>query len=80
MIGRQTVNCDTHDVDRYGRDIATCWLGGENLNRAMVGAGHAVAYRRYLKAYVGAEDAARSASAGVWGTEFEMPWEYRSTR
>jgi endonuclease YncB( thermonuclease family) len=77
MIGRQTVRCETHDVDRYGRDIATCWLGGKNLNEAMVAAGQAVAYRRYSRAYVGAEDAARGAGVGVWGTTFEMPWDYR---
>lgn len=80
MIGSGTVRCETHDVDRYGRDIATCWLGGRNLNEAMVAAGQAVAYRRYSRAYLGAEDAARAAGAGVWATEFEMPWAYRKAR
>jgi endonuclease YncB( thermonuclease family) len=61
MIGRQTVRCETHDVDRYGRDIATCWLGDRNLNEAMVAAGQALAYRRYSRACVGVEDAARAA-------------------
>lgn len=77
MIGRQTVRCEPHDIDRYGRDISTCWLGGVNLNEAMVAAGQAVAYRRYSAAYVEVEDAARADGAGVWGTEFEMPWDYR---
>lgn len=77
MIGRQTVRCETHDVDRYGRDIATCWLGDRNLNEAMVAVGQAVAYRRYSGRYVGAEDEARAAGTGVWGTEFEMPWDFR---
>lgn len=80
MIGRQTVRCETLDVDRYGRDIATCWLGDQNLNEAMVSAGQAVAYRRYSKRYVGAEVEARAAGAGVWGTEFDMPWDYRRAR
>lgn len=39
LIGGGTVRCETHDVDRYGRDIATCWLGARNLNQAMVEAG-----------------------------------------
>lgn len=77
LIDRQTVRCETHDVDRYGRDIATCWLGDRNLNEAMVAAGQAVAYRRYSERYVGAEGEARAAGAGVWATEFEMPWDYR---
>lgn len=32
LIGHGTVRCVPHDVDRYGRDIATCWLGDVNLN------------------------------------------------
>ena len=77
MIGSSTVRCETHDVDRYGRDIATCWLDERNLNEAMVAAGQAVAYRQYSRTYVGAEDEARAAGVGVWAGEFEMPWDYR---
>lgn len=77
MIGRQTVRCETHDVDRYGRNLATCWIGARNLNEAMVAAGQAVAYRRYSGAYIGAEETARARAVGVWATDFEMPWDYR---
>ena len=55
LIGHGTVRCLPHDVDRYGRDIATCWLGDVNLNERMVAAGQAVAYRKYSKQYVEAE-------------------------
>jgi endonuclease YncB( thermonuclease family) len=77
LIGRQTVRCERHDVDRYGRDIATCWLGATNLNEAMVQAGQAVAYRKYSMRYVPVEEAARTAGMGVWSTEFDLPWSYR---
>lgn len=77
LIGREPVRCERHDVDRYGRDIATCWLGAVSLNEAMVRAGQAVAYRKYSVRYVPAEEAARASGAGVWATAFDMPWSYR---
>jgi endonuclease YncB( thermonuclease family) len=35
-IGQQTVSCERHDVDRYGRIVAVCHAGGEDLNAWMV--------------------------------------------
>lgn len=77
LIGRGTVRCVPHDVDRYGRDIATCWLGEVNLNERMVAAGQAVAYRKYSKRYIETEREAEAAGLGLWSTRFEMPWDYR---
>jgi endonuclease YncB( thermonuclease family) len=77
LVGRRTVRCVPHDVDRYGRDIATCWLDGVNLNERMVAAGQAVAYRKYSQRYVAAERKAEAAGLGLWSTRFEMPWDYR---
>lgn len=51
-IGRAPVSCDVRDVDRYGRLVAVCSEGGEDLNAWMVANGWAVAYRRYGRAYV----------------------------
>jgi endonuclease YncB( thermonuclease family) len=77
LIGRRTVGCVPHDVDRYGRDIATCWLDEVNLNERMVAAGQAVAYRKYSTRYVAREREAEGAGLGLWSTRFEMPWDYR---
>ena len=74
------MRCVPHDVDRYGRDIATCWLGDTNLNETMVATGQAVAYRKYSKRYVAAESEAKAAGLGLWATLFEMPWDYRRVR
>jgi hypothetical protein len=41
--------------------------------------GHAVAYRRYSKEYVGAKNAARAARRGIWDGELQLPWEWRKT-
>ena len=70
-IGGRTVTCEERDVDRYGRIVAVCRAGGEDLNAWMVERGFALAYRRYSRAYVGEEAAARSARRGerLAGTE-----------
>lgn len=77
LIARKTVRCVPHDVDRYGRDIATCWLADTNLNQRMVETGQAVAYRKYSMRYVAAETEAEAGRQGIWATEFTMPWEWR---
>jgi len=59
-IGRQTVDCVPHDVDQYGRIVAVCSTGGEDLSAWMVRQGWALAYRHYSTAYVADEDAAAS--------------------
>ena len=41
-IGRSPVRCSATGRDRYGRVVADCFLGGENLNGWMVRAGWAV--------------------------------------
>lgn len=76
-IGRRQIACNQLDVDRYGRIVAECFLGGENLNRWMVRSGWAVAYRQYSTEYVAEEGAARQATAGIWASEFDMPWDWR---
>jgi endonuclease YncB( thermonuclease family) len=76
-IGQRTVSCEQRDVDRYGRMVAVCSAGGEDLGRWMVGQGWALAYRRYSKAYVPDEDAAREAGRGIWRGTFEAPWDWR---
>lgn len=43
----------------------------------MVREGWAVAYRQYSKKYVAEEEAARQAAAGIWSSEFDLPWEWR---
>ncbi|MDH2329172.1 thermonuclease family protein [Cereibacter sp. SYSU M97828] len=65
-IGRASVECVEKDTDRYGRMVAVCYLGRENLNAWMVSEGWAVAYRQYSTDYVGAEAQARAGKAGIW--------------
>ena len=79
-IGRRQVNCQQTDTDPYGRVVADCFAGGENLNRWMVREGWAVAYRQYSTAYIAAEDDARTGQRGIWQGRFDMPWDWRAAR
>ena len=77
-IGRASVSCRPRDLDRYGRVVAVCFKGNEDLNRWMVANGWAAAYRRYSGAYVAEEDAVRRGRVNIWSGAFEMPWDWRA--
>ena len=79
-IGRATVSCQPRDRDRYGRTVAVCFKGSEDLNRWMVITGWAVAFRRYSVDYVADEDAARHSRINIWSGDFDMPWVWRAQR
>lgn len=76
-IGRATISCQPRDQDRYGRVVAVCFKGGEDLNRWMVLNGWAVAYRRYSVDYVADEEAARRTQTNIWSGSFIMPEDWR---
>lgn len=76
-ISGQVVSCQALDRDRYGRVVARCDLGREDVNRWMVRQGWAVAYRRYSRDYLADETAAREARRGIWSGKFELPWIWR---
>lgn len=79
-VDGRLITCQTVGVDRYGRSVATCRVGGEDIGAALVEAGWATAYRRYSLAYVGQEDRARTARRGIWAPGFEPPANYRRER
>ncbi len=72
FIGGRTVTCTELDVDRYGRSVARCTAGGQDVSAWLVRNGWAVAYRRFSEAYVGDEAEARAARRGIWSSRFEM--------
>jgi endonuclease YncB( thermonuclease family) len=76
-IGHRNIRCEGQKRDRWGRLIAVCFLGEQDLNAWLVRRGWAVAYRRYSKDYITQEDRARRAKVGVWSGTFEMPWDWR---
>jgi len=69
--------CDLSGRDRYGRDIGTCYVEGEDINQWLVRNGWALAFRRYSVAYVKDEDWAREHLNGMWSGAFIAPWDWR---
>jgi endonuclease YncB( thermonuclease family) len=76
-IGPHVVSCRRRDTDRYGRMVAACTAGGEELGGWMVSQGHAIAYRRYSREHVPVEEQARVAKRGLWAGEFQRPEDFR---
>jgi endonuclease YncB( thermonuclease family) len=77
-IGRQTIKCEDHGRDRYGRMIAICTVAGDDLSAWLVEEGWALAFRRYSAAYVGQEKAVETAGRGIWSGKFVASWDWRS--
>jgi endonuclease YncB( thermonuclease family) len=77
LIEEHWVTCKQTDKDRYGRIVAVCFTGPNNLNAEMVKSGWALAYRNYSKDYVGQEASAKVAKRGMWQGRFVKPWEWR---
>ena len=77
LVGGRPVDCTEMDRDRYGRIVAVCRAGGQDLGAAQVRQGHAVAYTRYSHRYVLEERAARRENAGAWAYGFTPPEAWR---
>lgn len=74
----KTANCDERDRDRYGRVVATCTVGGQDMGRALVRDGLVLAFRRYAMDYDLDEKAAAIAGRGLHAGELEAPAAYRA--
>ena len=64
-------------MDRYGRMVATCTAGGDDLGAWLVENGWALAYRRYSLDYVDEEQRAQAGGLGMWRGAFVAPWDWR---
>ena len=80
LIEGQQVECRGSGVDQYGRMLAVCTAGPEQLNQAMVEQGWAVAYRQYSDDYNAAELRAKSNHLGIWSSTFMLPSDYRHSK
>src|ERR1017187_7857558 len=76
IAGRE-INCTPSGTDAYRRTLAICYLADEDLNAWMVQQGWALAYVQYSKAYVHAEEDARTNLRGIWQSAFIAPWDWR---
>lgn len=80
LIAGRNVICERRDTDRYGRTVAVCRAGGEDLGAIMVRDGYAWAFVRYNADYVGQEERAKAGGAGVHGHGCLPAWQWRAER
>lgn len=78
LIEGHEVVCEPKTRDRYGRLVAVCRADGQDLGKAMVRLGAALAFTRYSADYLADEEAARSEGLGVHGRGCQAPWDYRA--
>jgi micrococcal nuclease len=70
--------------DRYERMVAIVHAEGRSVNEELLQAGHAWAYRHYLRRidrhFCELEERARRARTGLWGLPMpHAPWQFRET-
>lgn len=73
LLGQGPADCQPLGEDKYGRTLAICAVGGQDLGATLVAEGMAIAYGDY-----DAEEAeARSADRGIWRGRFVDPRQWR---
>ncbi len=72
--------CEEIEVDRYGRQVARCDVGGEDMGQVLVSEGWAFAYRKYSMAYDLDEKGAAINDRGLHAMRVQSPAQFRATR
>lgn len=78
LAAGRALDCQPLDRDRYGRIVAACRSGGQDLGATLVAEGLAWAYHRYSSDYAGIEAKARTRRTGVWQADTQPAWTYRA--
>lgn len=78
MIGTATVRCKTEGRDKYRRTLARCSVRGQDIGGGMVRAGWALPFMSGKRLYQADEAHAIRSGAGLWGTHFVPPWDWRA--
>lgn len=85
-VFQRVVRIEVSKKDRYGREVGTVWLEGEDINLELLRAGLAWHYRAYEREqppedrarYADAEQQARERRQGLWSDAHPLaPWEFR---
>ena len=67
LLAGRRIDCATKNKDRYGRVMAVCTVGAQDIGRLMVRQGWAITDRRFTRDYDLEERAAAAAGRGLWG-------------
>jgi endonuclease YncB( thermonuclease family) len=65
------------DRDRYGRIVARCFVGDQDIAAWSVANGWALARARYSTEYLGVQRRAVSSHRGIWNGSFDDPQSFR---
>jgi endonuclease YncB( thermonuclease family) len=80
IIETQAIRIVPQGVDQFGRTLAEVYVGQELVNKELVKAGNAWAFRPLLQdqSYLPLQSAAQAARLGLWAGQSPLPpWEYR---
>lgn len=78
LVGGHPVTCETKGADYTGRWFGECTVPGMSIANWMAAQGWAVPNQDCRCEAVRAWAAfARSHSAGIWSSEFQLPWDWR---
>ena len=79
FIARRPVNCVPLSLDQYGRTVANCSVGGDDLGEWLVRSGLALDWPQYSKGRYGADQQnAEREGRGIWKGSYVEPWLYRA--
>jgi endonuclease YncB( thermonuclease family) len=78
FIAKRPVSCLPISLDRYGRTVATCSVGGTDLGDWLVSSGLALDWPQYSKGkYDAPQRHAEQAGRGMWAGSYVEPWLFR---
>lgn len=77
LLDGRDLRCVKETYDTYGRMVARCYLGQQDLAKTLVRDGVVFAYARYSSDYLADEAAAQSAKRGLWAAQTIAPAEFR---
>ena len=80
LISGRNVICERKGTDRYGRTVAICRAGGEDLGAMMVRDGYAWAFLRYSADYADQEALAKRDMLGVHRHGCLPAWDWRAAQ
>ena|ERR1700688_3230540 len=77
LIAGRTIKCDALERDLDGFQLAVCYAGDDELNRAMIASGMAVVHWQVGLDYAEVQSVAKAAHLGLWASIFDDPNEWR---
>lgn len=77
LLKGQELRCIKHVYDKYGRMVARCYLGDQDLAQMLVQGGIVFSYASFSRDYIADEKAAAVAGRGLWVAKVTPPAEFR---